>query len=228
MSDKVNANRKNFLMRVIAAQEIYLNEKKHEGITDVWIWRNKIYPVYFISKTTFNKWMGINAKRELTEILEAQKHKVAPAIAGILLACMCLFGACTSPMALQDAAIRQYPVRDSVVVRHDTLWYEIDVPPYEVTVHDTVPCPPHLTDTLLVYRTRTITRAGDTVSVAVPVTDSTVWRRYTAVEAQLQDALRACERYKQKAQGRHNWFYAFVIAALLFLLSSALHLVRKR
>lgn len=226
MSDQVNTNRKNFLMRVVAVQEIYLAEKKHEGITTKWIWKTKVYPVYFISLTTFHKYLGINAKRELSEIEEAQRT-ASPCIA-ILVACLLSLVACTSPMALQDAAIRQYPVRDSLVVRHDTLWYEIDLPPYEITVHDTVPCPPGLTDTLLVYRTRTVSMPGDTVLVSVPRTDSTIWRRYTAVEAQLHDALRACEPWKDKAHARQKWFYWWLVTLLLLLGQTIFRILNRR
>lgn len=60
-------NRVNFLRRVIDIQNIYLRERER-GATGEWVYRNLVAPVYHISKSTFQKYMSINAKRELHEI----------------------------------------------------------------------------------------------------------------------------------------------------------------
>lgn len=232
MPNQININRKNYLLKVLAVQEIYLAEKKHEGITNVWIYEKKIYPVFFISKPTFYKYLGVNAKKELADI-EGYRAPASAAPALLLLLCAFLFS-CTSQRSLQDAAIRQYPVRDSVVVHHDTIPYEIDLAPYEVTVLDTVPCPPGLVETQLVYRTKTVTIPGQTVTIEVPRTDTTVWQRYTAVEAQLQDALRKCQAekekadaWKDKAHARQKWFYWFLLCALLLVGQNIFRIIRQ-
>lgn len=61
---------RNRLLRILKIQEIYQEHKVHEGIRDTWIYKEKIYPLYFIAKSTFMKYLSMNAKRELHQLLE--------------------------------------------------------------------------------------------------------------------------------------------------------------
>ena len=65
--------RKYYLQRVLQVQETYLSQKEH-GSTDTWIYRNIIEPQYHISMSTFRKYMGINARKELKELTEKQNE----------------------------------------------------------------------------------------------------------------------------------------------------------
>jgi hypothetical protein len=64
-------NRVNFLRRVIDIQNIYLRERER-GATGEWVYRRMVAPVYHISKSTFQKYMSINAKKELHDIESKQ------------------------------------------------------------------------------------------------------------------------------------------------------------
>lgn len=57
---------KNTLLKVLAVQEVYL-EHKHEGVTNVYIFKKHIKPVFFISERTFYRYLGINAKKEIRQ-----------------------------------------------------------------------------------------------------------------------------------------------------------------
>lgn len=52
------------LRRIIEVQEEY-KKHKEEGITDKRIYKKHIYPKFFISESTFKKYMYTNARREL-------------------------------------------------------------------------------------------------------------------------------------------------------------------
>jgi len=58
---------KNYLLRVLCVQELYSTYKK-PGISDAYIFRTFIQPVYPMSKRTFSTYLGISAKKELKEI----------------------------------------------------------------------------------------------------------------------------------------------------------------
>ena len=47
---------------IMAIQDITL-EYKGKGCTQEWIYHNIIYPRFYISKTTYYRYLGINAKR---------------------------------------------------------------------------------------------------------------------------------------------------------------------
>jgi hypothetical protein len=60
-------NRRLFLQRVLRVQEITLEYKKL-GFSQKWIYDNHIFPLYQISKSTFDSYLGINARREISDI----------------------------------------------------------------------------------------------------------------------------------------------------------------
>ncbi|WP_346856555.1 hypothetical protein [uncultured Draconibacterium sp.] len=60
-------NRRNFLIKVIEVQDIYLAHRDR-GVSAIWVYNNLIKPTYHISKRTFVRWMGINAKKELKQL----------------------------------------------------------------------------------------------------------------------------------------------------------------
>lgn len=59
---------RNRLLRIIAIQALYQKHKLHEGVRDTWIFNEHIYPVYYISKSTFMKYLQTNAKRDLNDL----------------------------------------------------------------------------------------------------------------------------------------------------------------
>lgn len=67
-------NRGNLLKRVIDIQTIYREYSKHfdGGCTDKWIFENKIYPVYRISRSRFYEYLRMPAKRQLKDLQDQQ------------------------------------------------------------------------------------------------------------------------------------------------------------
>lgn len=60
-------NRKNFLLKVLAVQEIY-QQYKEDGVTAKAIYEKYIKDQYHISKSTFDNYLSINAKLELKHL----------------------------------------------------------------------------------------------------------------------------------------------------------------
>ncbi len=71
---------KNKLLRIVAVQKLYQEWKVNEGVKDSWIWREHIYPVYFISRATLNRYLETPATRDLKRLdeeilnLKSKKH----------------------------------------------------------------------------------------------------------------------------------------------------------
>lgn len=65
-------NKRNFILKVIKIQEITL-EHTSRGVTQAWIYREIIAPNYFISRTTYYKYLAFNAKSELKK-LNSEQH----------------------------------------------------------------------------------------------------------------------------------------------------------
>lgn len=61
-------NRRNKLELIIDIQNIVLEQKNRYGSGQDWIYYNKIYPVYRISRATYYNYLGTNAKRELAKL----------------------------------------------------------------------------------------------------------------------------------------------------------------
>lgn len=57
-------NNRNTLLKMIQVQDIVLEQKRH-GIPQVRIYETLIRDVYFISYSTFNRWLAYPAKQEL-------------------------------------------------------------------------------------------------------------------------------------------------------------------
>ena len=64
--------KKHFLKRVIDVQETVL-EHTERGTSQIWVYRNIIYPKLHISRSTFNEYLAMNAKKELRELEEREK-----------------------------------------------------------------------------------------------------------------------------------------------------------
>lgn len=60
-------NRRFFLQKVVKIQEIVL-ECQQSGASLVWIYENHIRDEFHISKSTFDNYLGIPAKRELEKL----------------------------------------------------------------------------------------------------------------------------------------------------------------
>ena len=63
-------NKKNKFKRIIEIQNLVL-EYQAQGVTKEFIYHNYIYPKYFISRDCFYDYLGINAKRDLKKLEEA-------------------------------------------------------------------------------------------------------------------------------------------------------------
>ena len=68
------ARSENTLRKIIAVQEIVLH-CKHLGKPQTWIYINVIAPNFYISKSTFDRYMGINAKKELKDLHDGSTNK---------------------------------------------------------------------------------------------------------------------------------------------------------
>jgi hypothetical protein len=66
-------NRKNFLKRVLAIQEIALHHRA-QGLFFKEIYHLYVENQYGISKRTFDHYMGINARKELKELENGTKQ----------------------------------------------------------------------------------------------------------------------------------------------------------
>jgi hypothetical protein len=65
---------RNYLNRVRAVQRVY-REHKHEGVTDVHIWKAYIQPVYYISERTFRAYLTVRAGALLRDLESPQPPK---------------------------------------------------------------------------------------------------------------------------------------------------------
>ena len=57
-------NNKNTLLRMVEIQNLVLERKRH-GITQLHVYETEVYPKYFISYATFNRYLSYPAKHEL-------------------------------------------------------------------------------------------------------------------------------------------------------------------
>jgi len=60
-------NSKNHLRKIVEVQEITLNHSKF-GVTQEYVYKHYIYPVYHISRSTYYAYLRRNAKRELKKV----------------------------------------------------------------------------------------------------------------------------------------------------------------
>lgn len=137
------------------------------------------------------------------------------------------FASCVSKKKLQQSAIAQYPVRDSMVIHHNTLFDTMDIPPLEVTIRDTVDCPPDTVKRRVPVENK-VTIPARRVPIQIPTVDTTNWLRYTAIEEILKDELKKCnqtsaewkgkaEVYKAQAKSAGKWFWWFLVMALTLI-----------
>lgn len=61
-------NKLNMLQKVLEIQAIVLKEKKRGGVSQKWIYENLIKDRFYISYPTFNKYLAMNAKREMNKL----------------------------------------------------------------------------------------------------------------------------------------------------------------
>jgi hypothetical protein len=66
-------NRVNILNKIIEVQELTLSLTRR-GVTQEWVYKNLIYPKFYLSRTTYYKYLSTNAKREM-EIIRSKKLK---------------------------------------------------------------------------------------------------------------------------------------------------------
>ncbi|GAB6123534.1 hypothetical protein [Dysgonomonas termitidis] len=68
-------NKEYLLLKIIEIQNVVLEEKKKGWRNQKQIYEELIAPKYFISKSTFDKYLGRNAKKELAELKERNRLK---------------------------------------------------------------------------------------------------------------------------------------------------------
>jgi hypothetical protein len=66
-NNKKGYNRLNFLLKVKAVSEVYLQYKEH-GVSNEFVFENYIQKQFFISRTTFFSYLTIPYKKELEEL----------------------------------------------------------------------------------------------------------------------------------------------------------------
>lgn len=57
-------NNRNTLLKIVRVQDLVLEQKRH-GVSQVHIYETQVRDVYFISYSTFNRWLAYPAKQEL-------------------------------------------------------------------------------------------------------------------------------------------------------------------
>ncbi len=62
------------LEKIIDVQNLTL-EHKRRGVTQTWIYENLVKRQYGISKSTYDKWLCRNAKKELSELVNKNERK---------------------------------------------------------------------------------------------------------------------------------------------------------
>ena len=67
--------RRNRLERIIDIQQIVLDHTNN-GVTQEWVFENKIKPVYKISRSTFYAYLGTNAKKQLKDLENNFKNQL--------------------------------------------------------------------------------------------------------------------------------------------------------
>ena len=68
-------NRKNVLNRIIDIQNITL-EHTSRGVTQEWVFKNKIKPIFHISRATYYQYLATNAKAELKQLKNIEKNQL--------------------------------------------------------------------------------------------------------------------------------------------------------
>lgn len=66
-------NKENYLQKIIKIQEI-TKELQKKGATNVHIFKEHIQPQFYISKRTFDEYLGIPAERELKKLNDNINH----------------------------------------------------------------------------------------------------------------------------------------------------------
>lgn len=61
-------NKLNMLQKVLEIQAIVLKEQKRGGVSQKWIYENLIKDRFYISYPTFNRYLAMNAKREMNKL----------------------------------------------------------------------------------------------------------------------------------------------------------------
>ena len=74
---KNNCKSENLLNRIVEIQKIVL-ENQVKGVTNIWVYKNLIYPRFFISLGTFNRYLVRNAKKELKELTFLKSTEIKP------------------------------------------------------------------------------------------------------------------------------------------------------
>lgn len=69
-------NNKNTLLKICKVQDLVLEHKKH-GVSQRYVYENYVRDTYFISYSTFNRWLSLPAKQALRQ-LAGRKPESAP------------------------------------------------------------------------------------------------------------------------------------------------------
>lgn len=74
-------NNKNTLMKICKVQDIVLEHKKH-GVSQRYVYEHAIRDTYFISYSTFNRWLSLPAKQMLRQLAARTTEPVEAGKAG--------------------------------------------------------------------------------------------------------------------------------------------------
>ncbi len=65
----------NMLLRAKEVLRVFQEHKIHDGVTNIWIYREVIYPRFLISKSTLDKYLDLNIEKKLNQVAEAIKNE---------------------------------------------------------------------------------------------------------------------------------------------------------
>ena len=68
-------NQRNKLHKIVEIQTLTL-EHTSRGVSQIWVYEHIISPRFFISLSTFNNYLSINAKKMLSEVEKEQSKQL--------------------------------------------------------------------------------------------------------------------------------------------------------
>lgn len=67
-------NRKNILAKIIAVQQL-VKEYQRKGVTQEFVYREIVYPRYYISRRTFYEYLGTSSPKTELERIEKEEQQ---------------------------------------------------------------------------------------------------------------------------------------------------------
>lgn len=73
-NSRMGYNRKNILARIIAVQQL-VKEYQRKGVTQEFVYREFVYPRYYISRRTFYEYLGTSSPKTELERIEKEESQ---------------------------------------------------------------------------------------------------------------------------------------------------------